>query len=57
MGSERVTEATEALGLEIELVERPAADSLEGAAALLGLDPRALQGVRIDGTKVLPGLR
>ncbi|GAA2754367.1 aminoacyl-tRNA deacylase [Amnibacterium kyonggiense] len=42
MGSERVTEAAERLGLDVELVERPAADSLEGAAALLGLDPASI---------------
>lgn len=28
-----------ARGLDVEVVERPAADSLEGAAALLGIDP------------------
>jgi hypothetical protein len=46
MGRERVTEAAAALGLEVELVERPAADSLEGAAALLGLEPSSIVPVR-----------
>ncbi|WP_375388608.1 aminoacyl-tRNA deacylase [uncultured Amnibacterium sp.] len=64
MGSERVTEAADALGLEVELVERPAADSLEGAAALLGLEPssivKSLVVARSDGTflfALVPGDR
>jgi Cys-tRNA(Pro) deacylase len=35
----RVRQAASALGLSVELVERPAAGSLAEAAALLGLDP------------------
>ena len=64
MGSERVTEAAQRLGIEVELVERPAADSLEGAAALLGLDPssivKSLVVGRSDGTflfALVPGDR
>ena len=64
MGTERVTEAAAALGLEVELVERPAADSLEAAAALLGLDPssvvKTLVVARSDGTflfALVPGDR
>jgi Cys-tRNA(Pro) deacylase len=57
-------DAAAALGLEIELVERPAADSLEGAAALLGLEPssivKSLVVARSDGTflfALVPGDR
>ena len=64
MGSERVVQAAEALGLEVELVQRPAADSLEGAAALLGLQPssivKSLVVARSDGTflfALVPGDR
>jgi Cys-tRNA(Pro)/Cys-tRNA(Cys) deacylase len=64
VGSERVTEAAQALGIEVELVERPAADSLEGAAALLGLEPssivKSLVVARSDGTflfALVPGDR
>ncbi|GAA4744589.1 YbaK/EbsC family protein [Amnibacterium soli] len=64
MGRERVTEAAERLGLDVELVERPAADSLESAAALLGLDPasivKSLVVARSDGTflfALVPGDR
>jgi Cys-tRNA(Pro) deacylase len=64
VASERVTAAAERLGLEIELVERPAADSLEGAAALLGIDPtsivKTLVVARSDGTflfALVPGDR
>lgn len=64
MGSERVTEAARGLGIEVELVERPAADSLEGAAALLGIDPasivKSLVVARSDGTflfALVPGDR
>jgi len=59
-----VTEAAERLGLDVELVERPAADSLESAAALLGLDPssivKSLVVGRSDGTflfALVPGDR
>ena len=64
MGSERVTAAAEALGIDVELVERPAADSLEGAAALLGIEPtsivKSLVVARSDGTflfALVPGDR
>jgi Cys-tRNA(Pro) deacylase len=64
VGSERVSEAAERLGIEIELVERPEADSLEAAAALLGLDPstivKSLVVGRSDGTflfALIPGDR
>jgi Cys-tRNA(Pro)/Cys-tRNA(Cys) deacylase len=64
VGSERVTEAARTLGIEVELVERPAADSLEGAAALLGLEPssivKSLVVGRSDGTflfALVPGDR
>jgi Cys-tRNA(Pro)/Cys-tRNA(Cys) deacylase len=64
VGRERVTEAAERLGLDVELVERPAADSLESAAALLGLDPssivKSLVVARSDGTflfALVPGDR
>jgi Cys-tRNA(Pro) deacylase len=39
MGRERVLADAERRGLEVELVERPAAGSLEEAAALLGVPP------------------
>ncbi|MCU1414270.1 MAG: hypothetical protein JWN80_1610 [Microbacteriaceae bacterium] len=39
-GRDRMLSDAARRGLDIELVERPAADSLEGAAALLGLTPR-----------------
>ncbi|MGN6444776.1 aminoacyl-tRNA deacylase [Amnibacterium sp.] len=64
MGVERVTEAAKTLGIQVELVERPAADSLEGAAALLGLDPssivKSLVVARSDGSflfALVPGDR
>ena len=64
MGTERVTDAAKTLGIEVELVERPAADSLEVAAALLGLDPssivKSLVVARSDGTflfALVPGDR
>ena len=64
MGSERVVGAAKDLGIEVELVERPAADSLEGAAALLGLEPssivKSLVVARSDGTflfAMVPGDR
>ncbi len=59
-----MTAAAQALGIEVELVERPAADSLEGAAALLGLEPssivKSLVVARSDGTflfALVPGDR
>jgi Cys-tRNA(Pro) deacylase len=62
--SERVRDAARALGIDVELVERPAADSLESAAALLGIDPasivKSLVVARSDGTflfALVPGDR
>ena len=59
-----MTAAAAALGIEVELVQRPAADSLEGAAALLGLEPtsivKSLVVARSDGTflfALVPGDR
>ena len=64
MGSERVSAAAERLGIDVELVERSAADSLESAAALLGLEPssivKSLVVARSDGTflfALVPGDR
>lgn len=64
MGSERVVAAARALGLDVELVERPSAESLEGAAALLGIAPasivKSLVVARSDGTflfALVPGDR
>jgi Cys-tRNA(Pro)/Cys-tRNA(Cys) deacylase len=64
VGSGRVTEAAQALGIEVELFERPAAGSLEEAAALLAVDPAAivksLVVARSDGTflfALVPGDR
>jgi len=64
VGSEQVKEAAERLGIAVELVERPAADSLEAAAALLGIDPaslvKSLVVARSDGTflfALVPGDR
>lgn len=64
MGSERVTDAARGLGIAVELVERPAADSLETAAALLGIEPtsivKSLVVARSDGTflfALVPGDR
>jgi Cys-tRNA(Pro)/Cys-tRNA(Cys) deacylase len=42
MGRERVEQDAATRGLDVTLVERPAADSLESAAALLGIDPRSI---------------
>ena len=60
----RVRQAASALGLSIELVERPAAGSLAEAAALLGLEPddivKTLVVSRSDGTflfALVPGDR
>jgi Cys-tRNA(Pro) deacylase len=41
-GRQRVEQDAAARGLEVALVERPAADSLEAAAALLGIEPDAI---------------
>ena len=41
-GTDRVLEHAARLGLDVEVVERPAADSLESAAALLGLEPASI---------------
>ncbi|TXN32876.1 aminoacyl-tRNA deacylase [Lacisediminihabitans profunda] len=42
VGRARVLADAEARGLDVEFVERPAAGSLEEAAALLGIDPRGI---------------
>ncbi len=64
MGSGRVTAAAEALGLAVELVERPAAGSLEEAAAGLGMPAasivKSLVVARSDGSllfALVPGDR
>ena len=64
MTRERVVLDAAARGLEVELVERPAAASLEEAAALLGIEPRqivkSLVVKRSDGTflfALVPGDR
>ena len=41
-GSERMLSDAASRGISVELVERPAAGSLEEAAALLGLDPAGI---------------
>lgn len=41
-GSERMTADAAARGLEVEVVSRPDASSLEEAAALLGIEPRGI---------------
>ncbi|GAB3606213.1 YbaK/EbsC family protein [Conyzicola nivalis] len=41
-GSERVASDAASRGIEVEFVERPAAGSLEEAAALMGLDPAGI---------------
>ncbi len=63
-GTERVKAHAEQLGLDVEVVERPAADSLEAAAGLLGLDPgdimKSLVVKRHDGDflfALIPGDR
>lgn len=60
----RVRQAASALGLSVELVERPAAGSLAEAAALLGLEPddivKTLVVSRSDGSflfALVPGDR
>jgi Cys-tRNA(Pro)/Cys-tRNA(Cys) deacylase len=64
MGRERVEADAAARGIAVEFVERPAADSLEGAAELLGIDPsgivKSLVVKRADGTylfALIPGDR
>jgi Cys-tRNA(Pro)/Cys-tRNA(Cys) deacylase len=53
-GRERVQADADARGIPIDFVERPAADSLEGAARLLGIDSasivKTLVVQRHDGT-------
>jgi Cys-tRNA(Pro) deacylase len=63
-GIERVRDDAAARSLDVEIVERPAADSLEGAAALLGLQPgdimKSLVVKRHDGEflfALIPGDR
>jgi Cys-tRNA(Pro)/Cys-tRNA(Cys) deacylase len=63
-GRERVLADAAARGIPVEIVERPAANSLEEAAALLGIDPAAiiksLVVKRHDGTylfALVPGDR
>jgi Cys-tRNA(Pro) deacylase len=63
-GRERVKADAAARGIDIEFVERPAADSLEHAASILGIDPSAivksLVVKRQDGTylfALIPGDR
>ena len=62
VGRERVQRDAAARGLEVELVERPAAESLEAAAAVLGIDPssvvKTLVVKRADGSflfALIPG--
>ena len=64
MGRERVERDAAARGLDVALVERPAADSLEAAAALLGIEPtsivKSLVVKRSDGSylfALVPGDR
>jgi Cys-tRNA(Pro)/Cys-tRNA(Cys) deacylase len=64
VGSERVVDAARDLGVEVELIERPAAESLEQAAELLGIAPsslvKSLVVARSDGTflfALVPGDR
>lgn len=64
MGSDRVTAAARALGVDVELVERPAADTLEQAADGLGVPPssivKSLVVARSDGSflfALIPGDR
>ena len=63
-GSERVLSDAASRGIAVELVERPAAGSLEEAAALMGLEPagivKTLVVKRHDGTylfALVPGDR
>lgn len=41
-GTQRVLDDAESRGLSVEVVTRPTADSLEGAAALLGIEPSSI---------------
>ncbi|WP_255546369.1 aminoacyl-tRNA deacylase [Glaciihabitans sp. dw_435] len=63
-GRERVEADAAERGIDIEIIERPAADSLEGAAELLGVSPaeivKTLVVKRHDGTflfALIPGDR
>ncbi|ARC57086.1 Proline--tRNA ligase [Frondihabitans sp. 762G35] len=63
-GTERVLDDAGARGLAVEIVERPAADSLEAAAALLGIEAssivKSLVVKKHDGTflfALIPGDR
>lgn len=63
-GAERVRADAAARGLEVDIIERPAANSLEEAAALMGITPadivKSLVVKRSDGTFVfalVPGGR
>jgi Cys-tRNA(Pro) deacylase len=63
-GTDRVLEHADRLGLDVEVVERPAAGSLDAAAALLGLVPgdimKSLVVKRHDGDflfALIPGDR
>jgi len=63
-GRDRVMADAAARGIEVELVERPAADSLEDAASVLGIDPasivKSLVVKRHDGSylfALIPGDR
>ncbi|MCU1514544.1 MAG: hypothetical protein JWO10_1634, partial [Microbacteriaceae bacterium] len=63
-GRERVQADADARGVDIEFVERPAADSLESAAAILGIAPsdivKTLVVKRHDGSylfALIPGDR
>jgi Cys-tRNA(Pro) deacylase len=64
VGRERVLEDARGRGIDLELVERPAAASLEEAAGLLGIEPaqivKSLVVKRTDGTflfALIPGDR
>ncbi len=64
MSRERVEAAAHELGLDVEIVARPAAESLEQAAAALGIRPadivKSLVAKRKDGTflfALVPGDR
>ncbi len=64
MSRQRVIEDAAARGIAVEIVERPAADSLEEAARILGVEPstivKSLVVKRSDGTflfALIPGDR
>ena len=64
MGADRVRADAAARGLEVEIIERPAANSLEEAAELMGITPadivKSLVVKRSDGTylfALVPGGR